>query len=508
MKLNKINERTAQLNELHRKFWAKPEGLKPEICPQGACGMTADEIIGKAMKSRGGSKFKDLLSGDWQSYGSQSEADQAFCNMLAFWTRKDAVKMDEVFRRSELMREKWDRKTGGSTYGEITIQEAIRACTDVYTPPKPDSAADDFDDGYAEHSFEQKGLKPLEVYTAKQLAEMDLKPPEFIVDGLIPKGIVMLAAAPKIGKSWLALDIAVSVTEGLPFLGYQSNKSDVLYLALEDSLYRLDNRLNKLMQGISRPSGLITAIESENMSNGFIRQLETFIKSNRSVKFIIIDTFQKIKPQSDKGKTAYEQDYALLAEFGRLTREHSLCILLVHHTRKSNGAEGDAFEDILGSTALQGATDAMMVIKKKKRTDEVATLYITGRDVFQQELYVYFDKAQCRWINQGTVEEIDEQRTTLYYDNDPLVKTIVVLLEENNLWEGSLLELQDHVTRLMGVVLEERGQALATRIKRLAPLLEYKDSIQYRHSSTPVKRNGKSVRLHSFQRYSVVSVVV
>lgn len=95
---------------------------------------TADQIIKAAAGAKNGGKFVSLYSGRTAGYASQSEADMAFCSMLAFWTGCDADKMDMIFRSSGLMREKWDRAQSGSTYGAITIQKAIADCDKTYSP--------------------------------------------------------------------------------------------------------------------------------------------------------------------------------------------------------------------------------------------------------------------------------------------------------------------------------------------------------------------------------------
>ena len=70
-----------------------------------------NELIDKALKSKNGDNFSRLWNGIWENYyPSQSEADQALCNMLAFWTNKDHDRMDRIFRQSGLMRDKWDKK--------------------------------------------------------------------------------------------------------------------------------------------------------------------------------------------------------------------------------------------------------------------------------------------------------------------------------------------------------------------------------------------------------------
>lgn len=123
-----------------------------------ALSMSDDEILAIARNSRSGMLFSELYSGNWQGhYGSQSEADMALCSMLAFWLRKDAGRIDTAFRRSGLMREKWDRKTGTSTYGELTVSNAINRCTDVYEPQMQVKS---------DYSISITGSgKPLKVYT-------------------------------------------------------------------------------------------------------------------------------------------------------------------------------------------------------------------------------------------------------------------------------------------------------------------------------------------------------
>lgn len=91
-------------------------------------------IIKKALAAKNGAAFDALWKGSTAGYSSASEADMALCNMLAFWTNRDETQMDRLFRQSGLMREKWDRPQSGSTYGKITVREAISKCQDGYDP--------------------------------------------------------------------------------------------------------------------------------------------------------------------------------------------------------------------------------------------------------------------------------------------------------------------------------------------------------------------------------------
>lgn len=129
-----ITDCTESIKPLHSKYIGGGKEPAPKKNYRAVELNTADDILKAAVNSKNGSAFRTLYGGDFSAYGSQSEADLALCNMLAFWTGCDAEKMDALFRRSGLMREKWDRKQSGTTYGAITIQKAIAGCTEVYKP--------------------------------------------------------------------------------------------------------------------------------------------------------------------------------------------------------------------------------------------------------------------------------------------------------------------------------------------------------------------------------------
>lgn len=128
-----IAERTFEVLEVAQKYMKRPR-TGTEERPAAPTGLSADEIIRKASRAKNGQKFMQLWSGDTSGYASESEADIALCSFLAFWTGRDPVRMDELFRQSGLMRDKWDSRRGGKTYGQITIEKAAAECKAVYSP--------------------------------------------------------------------------------------------------------------------------------------------------------------------------------------------------------------------------------------------------------------------------------------------------------------------------------------------------------------------------------------
>ena len=130
-----VCERAEALQAVLDKYMVRPQKAAQEAtrAPQAPLDLSDAEVIAKAHNARNGAAFAALWNGDTSGYGSHSEADMALCNALAFWTGRNAGQMDRLFRSSGLMREKWDRRQSGSTYGALTIAEAIRTCGSTYS---------------------------------------------------------------------------------------------------------------------------------------------------------------------------------------------------------------------------------------------------------------------------------------------------------------------------------------------------------------------------------------
>jgi putative DNA primase/helicase len=127
-----IEERQAELEAVYAAIF-------PPQAPAAAASATTtplelndQELLRRAATARNGDDFERLWEGDTSGHGSHSEADLALCGLLAFWTGRDPGRIDALFRRSALMREKWDSRRGESTYGAQTIEAALRGGTEFY----------------------------------------------------------------------------------------------------------------------------------------------------------------------------------------------------------------------------------------------------------------------------------------------------------------------------------------------------------------------------------------
>lgn len=160
--------------------------------------------------------------------------------------------------------------------------------------------------------------QPLETISARELQRKEIPPMRFVVNGLIPAGLNILASPPKYGKSWLVLDLGMSVASGRKFLGYTTKRCACLYLALEDSQRRLKSRMNKLLCSSPAPDGFYFATAAKPLDDGLLDELEAFLDAHRDTGLIIIDTLQRVRGAAHGREGAYAADYREVGPLRRL----------------------------------------------------------------------------------------------------------------------------------------------------------------------------------------------
>lgn len=152
-------------------------------------------------------------------------------------------------------------------------------------------------------------VEKLKTIDADTLLSTPMNKTLFVVDGLIPQGLSVLSGSSKIGKSWLMLWLGIQVASGQPVWEFETHKSDVLYLCLEDTYARVQSRLYKITD--EAPTELRIAITSFQIGNGLEEQIEQYLTDFPQTKLVIIDTFQKVRDsKSTGGKSGmYAGDY-------------------------------------------------------------------------------------------------------------------------------------------------------------------------------------------------------
>src|SRR5579863_9262304 len=249
------------------------------------------------------------------------------------------------------------------------------------------------------------------IFSLCDLLAWDLPPVRWAVPEILPEGLTLLAGKPKLGKSWLALSLALSIASGGVALGKQPvSQGDVLYLALEENARRLQTRARQLLASMSEvPAGLDFALDWPRLAEGGLSCLEEYLKTHPNTRLVVIDTWAKIAPRTDTRRcTQYEGDYDALTPLKRLAETYHVSILAVHHLRKTGAA--DVLDEITGSTGLTGAVDGTLILKRDRGQMD-ATLFVTGRDVErEQELALRFEAESAQWMLLGNAEEVGQSR--------------------------------------------------------------------------------------------------
>ncbi len=344
---------------------------------------------------------------------------------------------------------------------------------------------------------------PVESITAAELDKLEIPPIVWLVEEFLPAGLAMISAPPKYYKSYMCLDLCVSVCTGVPFLGHPTHKHDCLYLDLESTKRRPQTRLNQICgDDAAKPDNLYIITADQNVGlidRGFQAQMLYQLKEHPEIKLIVVDVFQRIRGAAGMKQGGYEKDYDDLGKLKKLADDHGLCILLVHHNRKQKDPS-DPFNEIAGSAGVMGALDCAWAITKEERDDDEATLHITGRDLEGGEYTIRYDKDTFRWGYLGTTDDFQKELERFKYLHSALTKTIMRLVDSSGgHWEGTAADIIS-ASKYFGHTIHDTSQQVGRKIFEYEKLLEF-DNIKHKYDQSHRKR------LHIFDKVVVGDVV-
>ncbi|WP_161626343.1 AAA family ATPase [Sphingobium ummariense] len=232
---------------------------------------------------------------------------------------------------------------------------------------------------------------------------MQFDPIRYVVPGYVAEGLTLFAGAPKIGKSWTAMDLAIAVSSGgVAFGSIKCQQGDVLYLALEDNRRRLQSRL-KVMGRHLAPQRLTFMTEWPTLDEGCLNELEAWAQDVESPRLLIIDVLAKVRPAAKGTEQLYDADYRTMTGLHAFATRHRLAVVVVHHTRKMEAE--DPFDAVSGTRGLTGAADTVMVLKRDIGTAKTV-LYVRGRDIEEVETALEFKRDIGTWIILGAAHEV------------------------------------------------------------------------------------------------------
>lgn len=341
---------------------------------------------------------------------------------------------------------------------------------------------------------EQRKKYGFVVQSARKVQDHERKTSSYIIENLITPGLNILAGPSKWGKSWLCLNIALSIVQGKKLWGRNTVKGGVLYMALEDNDDRMAARLNRILNYEDAPEELDITYDACTIKD-IVRGVSTYIREHKDIKLIIIDVLQKIRGEIPAGKTEYGNDYDEIGMLKKLADRCGVAILLVTHTRKTRD-KFNRMNQISGGVGVLGAADTLLMLSGAEGMDMPKTVYIKGRDMMEQAIQVKFNKNTCLWGYVGTEEELMTKEAEKRYASNLVVKTVKALLEKNGgEWQGTCSDLLECGQKETGTTIAKSSSALGRMFRELNPLFFSKDSIVH---IEPDKNGGITGRIHKF----------
>lgn len=293
-------------------------------------------------------------------------------------------------------------------------------------------------------------------YSVPDLTPEEKKPPEFIVDGMIPCGMTFLSGAPKIRKSFMAMQIASAAATGSPFLSHNTTQCDVAYLDLEGSKSRVSFRAERMSMKIPR-NVFITNSITERLADGLVDKLRQLHRARPSIRLIIIDTYSRARGiVRSGGANAYDADVAFLEPVQRMALEENIAVVFIHHDKKGAGFSSDSFERLSGTMGISGSSDCVInLVADGKRFDGKATMEYTPRDAKGGEIKLVFDERFGEW------QEIVESKPDLR--GNPVCDWIIKNAPERQK-EGKMISYDDVTKGAYGCYVDNPGAKVREQI--------------------------------------------
>jgi hypothetical protein len=345
--------RPEEIRSIFEKYFKpKPELLREK--PTVGLSMSDEHLLKKAFGAENGAKLRLLWEGNTNAYPSSSEADQALCNMLAFWTGNDASRIDSLFRQSGLMREKWDR----DDYRARTIAKAIDATPETYRERINEPAIPSHDEQPSSKGFDAAILE------SREFRRLELPARKRYLHPLIQEQQITLYTGPRgLGKTWLGMGIADAVTRCKDFGPWEAiEAAPCLYLDGEMATVDTQNRDIFLNPRNEREAPLYIysdayanslGLPRANLLDPQWRERMGAMLSDRNIKLFVIDNLASLAGGIDENA---KKDWDPVNEWLIELRFRGISTLMLHHTNKEGGQRG--------TSAREDNVDLSILLKK------------------------------------------------------------------------------------------------------------------------------------------------
>jgi hypothetical protein len=237
-------------------------------------------------------------------------------------------------------------------------------------------------------------------FTFEEIDAMEDVEIKWAIPDLLPQGLVVLAGAPKMGKSWLVQQLSCSIaTGGVALSKFPTNQGSILHLALEDPVYRFRDRM-KMQKKPGEPSPNkfgVFANEFPFAKEG-IKEIRRWCDQAINPRMVVIDTLERFKGDvgGSKSQNVYSSDYQTMSQFHSVAKDYGISVVIVHHLRKADAS--DPMNQVSGSAGITGAADMVWVLNRKSRKEMKGTLQAMGKDLGDTTYSLIWDGEFSQWI--------------------------------------------------------------------------------------------------------------
>lgn len=251
-----------------------------------------------------------------------------------------------------------------------------------------------------------------------QLEQIPHREVQWLIPGMIPRGsgLVLLVGAPKAGKSWFNLNLVMALASGdmrgMLDWGKNIEPTSSLYLALEDSLDRVNQRWLQMRGNISitpeqkRLSEIW--VDLPPLSKGGEAQIRDWLDLHPDAGCVIVDVLAKVREDGGDQGNSYQMDYDSMQTLKAIADGYGVTVMVTHHDRKKKH-EGDFMDQVSGTKGITGAADTVLYLKRVRGSDE-GQIEVSGRDVIEVKFTTQFVPEQGRWVivGQGQIDSQNE----------------------------------------------------------------------------------------------------
>jgi hypothetical protein len=270
------------------------------------------------------------------------------------------------------------------------LEERGFACRIVQAKSGKD-AYDHVAQGYGVEDFvpvARDSRLPVGMLDAPTLAAKEFPPLRWIIKDVLCNGLAMLGGPPKLGKSYLAQDLALAVALGGNAWGHVPvQQGAVLYLALDnDSERRLRDRQDYLMGNKPMPDGTPLYYATDwPTGDEAIAAVQEWCREVEEPLLVVVDTVGRVEPEFTSDRDGYRTSTGIAQKWHAMAEKNGVCVMFIHHDRKQAVDKEDWINRFLGSRGITASISTLMFLDTQRGKDE-AYLRLTGRDTDSDDI--------------------------------------------------------------------------------------------------------------------------